>query len=318
MEFEHRPVLLREVLQCLAPRPGGVYIDGTLGGAGHASEILQLISPGGRLLGIDRDDRALEAAARRLRTYGDRAALVRGNYAEMDSLAAGHGLGAVDGVLLDIGVSSPQLDASERGFSYRDNAPLDMRMDQRQPATAGELVNNLPEDELSRIIFQYGEERFARRIASRIIRERLERPITTTGRLAEIVKEAIPAAARRTGPHPSRRTFQALRIAVNDELGSLRRGIEAALKILRPGGRLVIITFHSLEDRICKEAFSKLSRACLCPPGLPVCVCHHRPALKLITRKPIVAGEDELRDNPRSRSAKLRAAERLDQGKPGE
>ncbi len=318
LEFEHRPVLLKEVIRCLEPKPGGVYIDGTLGGAGHAYEILKLISPGGRLLGIDRDDRALQAAAQRLMPYREQTVLARGNYAEMDRLAGEHGITGADGVLLDIGVSSPQLDESERGFSYRTSAPLDMRMDQRQSLTARELVNQLPQDQLARIIFEYGEEKFSRRIASRIAREREESPIETTDRLAQIVKEAIPAAARRTGPHPSRRTFQALRIAVNDELGSLRRGIEAAVKILRPGGRLAVITFHSLEDRICKDALAGLSKECLCPPELPVCICNHRPALKMITRKPVTAGEEELHDNPRSRSAKLRAAERLDQGRPGE
>lgn len=313
LEFEHRPVLLKEVLRILMPFPGGTYVDGTLGGGGHSAEILRT-APGSRIIGIDRDERALEAAASRLKSFGDCTTVFHGNYAEMDQFVARSGIQEVDGVLLDLGVSSPQLDEGERGFSYRSDAPLDMRMDRSQPLTARDLANGLSEDELAGIIFDYGEERFARRIAARIAKERALAPIETTGRLAEIVRQAIPAPARRTGPHPSRRTFQALRIAVNDELGSLGRGLRSAVKILRPGGRLAVISFHSLEDRICKETFQELARKCQCPPGIPICVCASRPALRVLTKKPITAEEDELESNPRSRSAKLRAAERLDQG----
>ena len=311
MVFHHVPVLLRETMDALAVRPGGVYIDCTVGGGGHAAEILRLSAPDGRLIGLDQDDNALAAAGERLAPFGGRVRLERTNFADVAAVADRLGIGPVDGVLMDIGVSSHQFDDGERGFSYHHDAPLDMRMDRTNPLTAAVVVNEWEEEEIARIIREYGEERWAARIAQFIARARREQPIETTGQLVEIIKAAIPAAARREGGHPARRTFQAIRIAVNDELGVLQRGLEGALQVLRPGGRLAVITFHSLEDRIVKQTFARWARPCTCPPDIPVCVCGKQPLAELITRKPVKASTEELKENPRSRSATLRAVAKL-------
>lgn len=311
MAFHHVPVLLLETMDVLAVRPGGVYIDCTVGGGGHAAEILRLSSPDGRLIGFDQDEAALGAAGERLAPFGERVQLVRTNFAEIAAVVARLGLGSVDGVLMDIGVSSYQFDEGERGFSYHHDAPLDMRMDRTKPLTAAVVVNEWPEDELARVIREYGEERWARRIAQFIVRARKTGPIETTGQLVEIVKAAIPAAARREGGHPARRTFQAIRIAVNDELGALERGLQGALQVLKPGGRLAVITFHSLEDRIVKRTFARWANPCTCPPDAPVCVCGKRPLAEPVTRRPIRPSAAELAANPRSRSATLRAIVKL-------
>ncbi len=317
MDFAHVPVLLDEVVQALRLKPGGRYIDGTVGGGGHARRILELTSPGGRLLGVDRDPRALAAAGETLGEFGARVDLRHGNFSEIDRLARSAGYFPADGVLLDLGVSSPQLDEAERGFSYQQDAPLDMRMDPGSGPRARDLVNGLPEAELARVIGEYGEERWASRIAAFIARRRDEAPIETTGELVEVIKAAIPAGARRSGPHPARRTFQALRIATNDELGALRQGLRGAVAALAPGGRVAVISFHSLEDRIVKQSFAALARGCTCPPEAPVCTCGQRPSLRLVGRKPVLASAREAERNPRARSAKLRAAERLESGDGG-
>lgn len=314
MEFEHRPVLLQEVLTWLAPRSGGVYVDATVGGGGHAVQVAQRISPGGRLVGIDRDPAAVAAAAARLEAEAPRDVVwdVRhANFAELDVVLDGLGIGSIDGVLFDLGVSSVQFDNPARGFTYREDAPLDMRMDPSRGQTARDLVNEAPEETLRHIIATYGEERWAARIARFIVERRRQAPIETTGDLVQVIKEAIPAAARRRGPHPARRTFQALRIAVNDELGSLERGLQAAIARLAPGGRVVVISFHSLEDRIVKQAFREAERGCICPPELPACRCGRRPVLRILTRRPVTPSPEEIHVNPRARSAKLRAAERV-------
>ncbi|MDI3256137.1 MAG: 16S rRNA (cytosine(1402)-N(4))-methyltransferase RsmH [Kyrpidia sp.] len=312
MPFRHEPVLLRETLEALGPRPGGLYVDGTLGGGGHARAILDASAPTGRLIGIDQDDEALAAASARLAPYGDRVLIRKGNFRRLKMILQDAGVqDGVDGVLFDVGLSSFQLDEAGRGFSYRLDAPLDMRMDPSGSLTAREIVNTWSEAELIRVIRAYGEERWAPRIASAVVKRRRERPIQTTGELAELVKTAIPAPARRQGPHPARRTFQALRIAVNDELGALEEGIHAAIDALCPGGRLAVISFHSLEDRRVKQIFVEEAKSCVCPPEAPVCTCGHRPRLRMLNRKPITAGPEEVRRNPRARSAKLRAAERL-------
>ncbi|MBP2017163.1 16S rRNA (cytosine1402-N4)-methyltransferase [Symbiobacterium terraclitae] len=311
MVFHHVPVLLRETMDALAVRPGGVYIDCTVGGGGHSAEILRLSSPDGRLIGFDQDDNALAAAGERLAPFGGRVRLVRTNFAEIAAVVDRLGIGPVDGVLMDIGVSSHQFDEGERGFSYHHDAPLDMRMDRTSPLSAAVVVNEWPEEEIARVIREYGEERWASRIAQFIARARSERPVETTGQLVEIIKAAIPAAARREGGHPARRTFQAIRIAVNDELGVLQRGLEGALQVLKPGGRLAVITFHSLEDRIVKQTFARWAKPCTCPPNIPVCVCGKRPLAEPVTRKPVKASAEELKDNPRSRSATLRAVAKL-------
>lgn len=292
MGFFHQPVLLEEVLSYLSCQPEGVYIDCTLGGAGHAEAILDQTSPAGSLLGIDQDETALLAAAKRLKPYGDRVQLVQGNFRWVDELWRASGLVAPKGILFDLGVSSPQLDEIERGFSYREDAPLDMRMDRRQQETAADLVNTLPEAKLARIISKYGEERWAARIAKFIVNRRRQQPINTTEELVDVIKAAIPAGARRRGPHPARRTFQALRIAVNDELEALREGLAAAKEILAPGGRICVISFHSLEDRIVKHTF----RSWALENGFTV-----------LTKKPVVPASKEADENPRARSAKLRA-----------
>ncbi len=311
MSFRHTSVLAREVLAYLSPRPGGIYVDGTLGGGGHAALVLEASAPDGRLFGLDRDRDALEAAGRRLAPYGERVTLIHENFAGMAAALHRFGIETVDGVLLDLGVSSNQLDVAERGFSFQQDAPLDMRMDRDGGETAADLVNNLPVEELTRIIRDYGEERWAKRIATFIEKAREEAPLATTLQLAELVKRAIPRGAWEERIHPATRTFQALRIAVNGELESAARGIDAGVGLLRPGGRIAVISFHSLEDRIVKERFRDLSRGCICPKGLPVCVCNHRPELKILTGKPVMATADEVVANPRARSARLRVAEKL-------
>lgn len=309
MDYSHRPVMVEEVMSYLAPAPGDVIVDCTLGGAGHSRVIAGGIGPEGVLIGIDRDRRALEAAAVALADAPCRVCLVHGDYGDIEDLLRQLGHGAPDGVLFDLGVSSHQLDAAERGFTYREDTPLDMRMDQESQLTAAHIVNTATVRDLERVIFDYGEERWARRIARRIVQERQKAPILTTGRLVQVILEAAPdGATRRDGPHPARRTFQALRIAVNDELGSVRRGTEGAVRAAACGARIVTISYHSLEDRIVKELFRARERPCSCPPSLPACVCGRRKALEVITRKPVRPSEDEVRVNPRARSAKLRAA----------
>ncbi len=311
LEFEHTPVLLNETLEYLDPKPGGVYIDGTLGGAGHSSEIIKRIVPGGKLLGIDQDSNAIDAAKRRLEAYKDNVVIVRDNFRNIKAIALQKGFKEVDGILLDIGVSSHQLDEKERGFSYMHDGPLDMRMDTESSLNASDIVNNSSEQELIRILRDYGEEKWAVRIAKFIAEERKNSRIDTTFKLVDIIQRAIPAAARRDGGHPAKRTFQALRIAVNDELQVLEEALIDAARLLKPGGRLVVITFHSLEDRIVKKIFNNMEKPCTCPPQLPVCACGKEPLLRVITKKPVTAGEEELNTNTRSKSAKLRAAERV-------
>ena len=307
--FYHQPVLAEEVSAFLAPKTGGVYVDATVGGGGHASRIAAALAPGGTLVCIDRDLAAIEAARQRLQYPEVRVVLIHDNFANLAAILRELGLGAVDGILFDLGISSTQVDQAERGFSYRHDAPLDMRMDQGQFITARHLINEASEAELARIIHQYGEERWARRIARFVVQRRRDRPIETTGQLVEIVKAAIPARARRGG-HPARRTFQALRIAVNGELDALRQALTSSIELLAPGGRVAAISFHSLEDRLVKEEFSRQAKGCRCPPGLPVCRCGG-PRIQIITRRPIVPEPAEIAANPRARSAKLRAAVKL-------
>ncbi len=312
MEFQHQPVLMNQTLNSLKLRPGGVYLDGTLGGGGHTEAILQATEPDGKVIGLDQDDEALAAASQRLKPFGERFCPIRANFAEMEQVLAAEGIAGLDGVLLDIGVSSHQLDEPDRGFSYMQDGPLDMRMDRRGGQTAADLVAELSESELANLIYRYGEEKFSRRIARRIVEQRAQTPIESTKQLAELISAAIPAAQRRKEKqHPAKRTFQALRIAVNDELGVLERGLVAAFASLKSGGRLSVITFHSLEDRIVKNYFAGLAKGCECPPDFPVCVCGKQPQALLITRRPQTATEDELQSNPRARSAKLRTVEKL-------
>lgn len=311
-EFKHLPVLFAEVMQSLNLAPGTVFVDGTLGGGGHTEGILQRTAPDGVVIGIDRDADALAAAGARLAPFGGRFRPVQANFAELAAVLQEQDIPQVDGVLLDVGVSSYQLDTPERGFSYMNDGVLDMRMDRRGGATAADLLAELSADELADIIFKYGEEKFSRRIARSIVAAREQQPVTGTLQLAEIVAGAIPAAARRAEKqHPAKRTFQALRIAVNDELGVLERGLAAAFAALKPGGRLAVITFHSLEDRIVKTYFAGRCQGCICPPEFPVCVCGRQPEGRLIKRRPITAGEAEIAANPRARSAKLRVIEKL-------
>lgn len=302
----HRPVLLRETMEALEVRPDGVYVDGTAGGGGHSLAIASRLTTG-RLISLDRDPDAVAEASTRLQ--GLPALVVRANFTEMDRVLREQGIDAVDGVLLDIGVSSHQLDTPERGFSYHNDAPLDMRMSQTGP-TAADLVNSLEEKQLAEIFFRFGEEKFSRPIARAIVRERETAPIDTTGRLADIISRAVPAAARRDG-HPARRVFQALRIAVNGELDCLSAALDTAFDCLKEGGRLAVITFHSLEDRMVKQRFAQWRQGCICPPDCPVCVCGRTPAAELVLRKPAEASPEELEENPRSRSAKLRCIRRL-------
>ncbi len=308
--YSHRPVLLDECIGALNIRPEGVYVDGTLGRAGHSLEIAKRLTTG-RLICIDRDQAALEAAEDKLAPWRDRVTLVHGNFGQLAQVLDQAGVGQVQGMLFDLGVSSPQLDEASRGFSYMADAPLDMRMNPEDRLTAWEVVNQWPRTELRRILQDYGEERYAGLIAAAIERRRAEKPIETTLELVDTIRGAMPAAALREKQHPAKRSFQAIRIAVNDELGAVERMMTTAVDHLNPGGRLAVITFHSLEDRIVKSAMAEAARGCICPPKLPVCVCGRKPRVKLTPKKPIVAGEEELARNPRARSAKLRVAERL-------
>ena len=308
MEFHHISVLLNECIDNLNIRPDGVYVDGTMGGGGHSLEIAKRLTTG-RLICIDQDPNAHEAAGKRLAEYKDRITFVRDNFGNIANILDSLGIEKIDGMLLDIGVSSHQLDEAERGFSYQQDAPLDMRMNPDRPFSAYDVVNGYDEDELDRVIFAYGEERWARRIAQFIVKEREAKPIETTGELVDIIKKAVPKGARKDGPHPAKRTFQAIRIEVNGELEVLQRAIDDVAARLAVGGRLCIITFHSLEDRIVKEAFRKQENPCICPPQFPVCVCGKKPLGRVITRKPILPSKEELEENPRSRSAKLRVLE---------
>ncbi|MGI6037234.1 MAG: 16S rRNA (cytosine(1402)-N(4))-methyltransferase RsmH [Limnochordia bacterium] len=310
MEFSHVPVLPRETIDILAPRPGGIYVDGTVGGGGHARLILERIGPQGQLIGIDRDPAALAKAGQTLREFPN-VTLVHSTFFDLPSVLGDLSIEQVDGFLFDLGVSSHQLDIPQRGFSYMHNAPLDMRMDPRTPRTAAKIVNEASEEELKRIIRSYGEERWAGRIARFIVEARQREPITTTYQLVDIIKAAIPARARREGGHPAKRTFQALRIAVNNELDGLQETLQVLIDFLRPGGRLAVISFHSLEDRIVKQQFQAWARRCTCPPELPICVCKREPLVEILTSKPITASEDELAANPRARSAKLRAVQKI-------
>ncbi len=310
MEYAHKPVLLDECLDALAVREDGIYVDGTLGRGGHSLEIVRRLTTG-RLIGIDRDGAALDTAPIRLEGHMDKVTLVRGNFGDITAILERLGVMGVDGMLFDLGVSSPQLDDASRGFSYLQDAPLDMRMDQSASLTAYEVVNGWSGEELKRILWQYGEERYSSSIAVAILRTRQQAPIQTTGQLVEIIQAAMPARARREKQHPAKRSFQAIRIAVNDELGQVERMLDCVLPLLNRRGRLAVISFHSLEDRLVKTAFSAWAQGCTCPPDFPMCVCGNRPKVRLVSRKPITAGEKELIENPRARSAKLRVAEKL-------
>ncbi|MBQ6851511.1 MAG: 16S rRNA (cytosine(1402)-N(4))-methyltransferase RsmH [Oscillospiraceae bacterium] len=308
--FHHISVLLNECLEGLNIKPDGIYVDGTLGGAGHSCRIAARLT-GGRLIGIDRDPVALKAAGQRLEPYKEQVTLVHSNFSEMAHVLKELGISGVDGILLDLGVSSPQLDDGARGFSYMIDAPLDMRMNSEDILRAETVVNTWPQEELKRILYTYGEERYAPQIAAAICRRRESAPIRTTLELVDVIRLAMPAAALREKQHPAKRSFQAIRIAVNDELGAVERIMKDAVDLLNPGGRLAIITFHSLEDRIVKNAMAEAAKGCTCPPSFPVCVCGKKPQVKLISRKPITASDGELQDNPRARSAKLRVCEKL-------
>ena len=307
--YGHKPVLLEESLRALDIKPGGTYVDGTLGRAGHSLAILRRLTTG-RLIGVDRDMAAIEAAGERLREFGDRVSLVHGNFSDLGNILQNLGITGIDGMLFDLGVSSPQLDEPRRGFSYMHDAPLDMRMDESAALDACQVVNGWSYEELRRILYEYGEERFAPQIARAIVRRREDKPVSTTGDLAEIIRSAMPPKALREKQHPAKRSFQAIRIAVNGELDALPPMLEAAAASLLPGGRLAVITFHSLEDRIVKQKFRELATGCTCPPEFPVCVCGKKPMLTLVSRKPILSGPAELAENPRARSAKLRVAQR--------
>ena len=310
MEYTHKPVLLNECLDGLNIRPDGIYVDGTLGRAGHSREIARRLTTG-RLICIDRDQAALDAAPARLEGLMDRVTLVHGNFSQVAEILRELKVAGVDGMLFDLGVSSPQLDEAARGFSYLQDAPLDMRMDQSAPLTAYEVVNTWSGEELKRILWQYGEERYSGLIAAAIVRQRETAPIETTLELAELIRDAMPAKARREKQHPAKRSFQAIRIAVNDELGEVERLLDSVLEALNPGGRLCIISFHSLEDRLVKTAYAGWAKGCTCPPDFPVCVCGKTPEVRLVGERPSVSGEEELEEKPRARSAKLRIAEKL-------
>ena len=314
MDFGHISVLLNETVESLNIRPDGIYVDGTLGGGGHAYHVAERLTGGGRLIGIDQDADAIAAATERLKPFADRVSIVRDNYVNIKSVLSGLGITeeekAVDGIYLDLGVSSWQLDNAERGFSYMEDAPLDMRMDRRQSQTAADLVNTATEQELFRIIRDYGEDRFAKNIAKHIVQARERKPVETTKELADIIRGAIPMKVQVTGGHPAMRTFQAIRIALNEELTVLENSIDTMIRLLKPGGRLSIITFHSLEDRIVKNGFRRNEHPCICPPGFPVCVCGRESLGTVITKKPILPTEEEIRVNSRSHSAKLRVFER--------
>ena len=311
MEFKHRPVLLREVIEGLNIVPDGIYVDGTVGGGGHSSEICDRLSENGRLIGIDRDIDAIDAASARLADAGCRVDLVHSDFEDIKKVLGELGINEINGALLDLGVSSFQLDNEQRGFSYMQDAVLDMRMDRSRGFTAKDVINGYSEAELYRIIKDYGEERWAKRIAQFIVRRRAEKEFTTTYELVDCIKAAIPANARREGPHPAKRTFQAIRIEVNDELGEIERAVDEYIDVLAPGGRLAVITFHSLEDRIVKERFNKRLHPCTCPPDLPECICGKTADVRKITGKPIVPSLEETEENPRARSAKLRIIEKL-------
>jgi len=306
IEFKHIPIMLEEVIEGLDIKPDGIYVDGTLGGGGHSYEIAKRLVSGGRLIGIDQDEAAIKAAGARLSGFGDRVTIVRSNYAQMVSVLQSLGIEQVDGILLDLGVSSHQLDNAERGFSYMEDAPLDMRMDRRQEKTAGDIVNFYSQAELTRIIRDYGEDKFAAKIAAKIIGFRENKPVETTGELAEIIKSAIPMKYRLTGGHPAKRTFQAIRIELNRELEILEESIEGMLDILSDRGRMAVITFHSLEDRIVKSAFKKAESPCTCPPDFPICVCGKKSKGFVASRKPLIPSEEEMERNPRAKSSKLR------------
>ena len=310
-EFKHYSVMLGECIDSLQIKPDGVYIDGTLGMGGHSLEIAKRLTAGGRLISIDRDMRAIERAGERLAGYSDRVTLVHGNFRELASIMDAQGVDKADGMLFDLGVSSPQLDETERGFSYMADAPLDMRMDESEPVTARDIVNSWPEERIKRILYDFGEERYAPRIAAAIVRERSKQPIETTLQLVDIIKGAMPAQALREKQHPAKRSFQAIRIAVNDELESVSDMLSAAMERLTPGGRLAVISFHSLEDRLVKNAIASHEKGCTCPRDFPVCTCGFVQTMRSVTRKPILPSERELEENPRSRSAKLRVAERI-------
>ena len=310
MGFEHKSVLLEETIAYLNIRPDGIYADGTLGGGGHASEVLKRLGPSGRYIGIDQDADALAAAGERLKPFGDRVTIVRDNYENMGAVLKKLGISQVDGILLDLGVSSYQLDTPERGFSYKTDTVLDMRMDQRQRVTAKDIVNGYSESELYRIIRDYGEDKFARNIAKHIAAAREKKSIETTGQLVEIIREAVPAKAQMTGGHPAKKTFQAIRIELNHELDVLNHSIDQMIGLLKPGGRFCIITFHSLEDRIVKNSFRRNENPCTCPPNFPVCVCGKVSRGRVVTKKPVLPGEEELTENKRAKSAKLRVFER--------
>ncbi|MBQ8800722.1 MAG: 16S rRNA (cytosine(1402)-N(4))-methyltransferase RsmH [Clostridium sp.] len=310
MEYTHRPVLLDECIEGLNIRPDGIYLDGTLGRAGHSREIAKRLTTG-RLICVDRDDAALEAAQTRLADWMDRVTLVHSNFDKVSDILDDLGLKGIDGMLFDLGVSSPQLDDGSRGFSYMADAPLDMRMDRSEGLTAADVVNGFEQKELRRILLQYGEERYAPLIAAAIVRRRAEKPIETTLELVDVIKSAMPGKALREKQHPAKRSFQAIRIAVNDELASVERMIRGAVPKLNKGGRLAVITFHSLEDRIVKTGMADFAKGCTCPPDFPVCVCGKTPDIKLVSRKPILPTDQEVEENPRARSAKLRVAEKL-------
>ncbi len=311
IEFSHRSVLLDECIESLNIRPDGVYLDGTAGGGGHSAEIARRLGDGGLLIAIDQDETAVAVVTERLSSFGLRARVVRNNFCELTEVCREQGIEGIDGLLLDLGVSSHQLDTPERGFSYQADAPLDMRMDKRKSLTAYEVVNTYSQEKLKKILFDYGEERFAPAIASAIVKQREKKPIETTAELSELIKYAMPPSAREGGHHPAKRSFQAIRIEVNAELDVIEPAIRGAVSLLRRGGRIAIITFHSLEDRIVKQTFSDLASGCTCPRDFPICVCGKKPSVKVITKKPILPSRLELEENPRSRSAKLRVAEKL-------
>ncbi len=310
MEFKHKSVLLNETIEKLNVKPDGIYVDGTLGGAGHALEVCKLLSATGRFFGIDQDDAAITAASERLKDYKDQTTIIRSNYCNMVQELRDRGIQGVDGIVLDLGVSSYQLDQADRGFTYREDVPLDMRMDQRQEQTAEDIVNTYSENDLYRIIRDYGEDKFAKNIAKHICQARAEKPIHTTGELTEVIKRAIPMKVRATGGHPAKRTFQAIRIELNQELDVLRDSLDGMIQFLNDGGRICIITFHSLEDRIVKTIFRRNENPCTCPPDFPVCVCGKVSNGRVVTRKPIVPSQKEINWNSRSQSAKLRVFER--------
>jgi len=310
IEFSHRSVLLDECMDGLNIKPDGIYVDGTAGGAGHSSEIAKRLE-NGRLIAIDQDETAVEVATERLNKLGKNTVVVRSNFCEIADVCKACGVFGIDGVLLDLGVSSYQLDTAERGFSYSADAPLDMRMDNRKKLSAYDVVNGYSEQQLKKILFDYGEERYAPSIAASIVRQREKKPIESTAELSDIIKYAMPPAAREGGHHPAKRSFQAIRIEVNAELDVIEPAIRDAVSMLNSGGRIAIITFHSLEDRIVKQAFASLATGCTCPKEFPVCVCNNKPKIKLVSKKPITPSKQELEENPRSRSAKLRVAEKI-------